>query len=109
MTAVEIALRARSSSARQSSLESRNILRILAPLKDSQVAPLFHTVVHAAPEFLKILDRRNNRAAHDQPEQQNTERAEHCMLRRQDYGADGHYLQHHFPFAHRGCRDPEAF
>src|ERR1700682_5288370 len=99
MTAAEIALRARSSIARQSSLESRDILRIFAALEYPQVAPLLHTAVHAAPKLLKILDRRDDSAAYNQPEQQNTERVKDRVLRRQDHGADGHDLQNHLRLA----------
>src|SRR5882762_1835047 len=109
MTALEIARRARSNNVWQSSLESRDILRILAPFEKSQAAPLFHASIHAAPEFLKVLNRRNDRASHNQPQQRNTERLEDFVLRRQDHGADGHDLQDHLRLAKRGCGNCETF
>src|SRR5258705_2764469 len=66
-TAFKIARRARSNKARQSSLESRDILRVLAPLENSQAAPLLYTAIHAAPKLLKLLDRRDDSAPHHQP------------------------------------------
>src|SRR6202166_1836299 len=100
--ALEIARRAISTSASQSSLDSRDILSVLAPFENSQMTPLLHAAVDTAPKLLKILKRGDHRAAHHQPQQQYAERPDDGVLRRQHHRAYGDHLQHHFRFAERG-------
>src|SRR6266852_1507630 len=99
--ALAIARRAIPTSASQSSLDSRDILSILAPLENSQVTPLLHAAVDAAPKLLKILKRGNDRASHDQPQQQYAERPNDGVLGCQDHRANGNHLQNHFRFTER--------
>src|ERR1700692_1737228 len=65
--ALELAVRSISTSASQSSLDSRDILSVFAPFENSQVTPLLHAVIDTAPKLLKILERGNHCASHHQP------------------------------------------
>src|SRR5258708_38191698 len=96
--ALAIARRAIPTSASQSSLDSRDILSILAPFENSQVTPLLHAAVDTAPKLLKLLKRGNDSASHDQPQQQYTERLNDGELGCQDNRASGNPLQNHFRF-----------
>src|SRR5580692_574419 len=107
-TALEIARRAMSTSVSQSSLDSRDILRVLGSFENSQAAALLDAAVNTAPKFLKILEGGNHRAAHYKPQQQDAEGPERCVLRRQDQRANRDHLQHHFGLAEPGCRNRES-
>src|SRR5579863_656650 len=61
--ALAIARRAISTSASQSSLDSRDILSILAAFEDSETASLLYAAVDTAPKLLKILKCGNHRAS----------------------------------------------
>src|SRR5258708_37640630 len=100
-TALEIERRAISLSASHSSLESRNILSVLAPFENSQVAPLLYAAIDSAPESLKILKRRNHRAAHHQPQQNHAQRANRHVLGAQHHRTNRDHLQHHLSFSQR--------
>src|ERR1019366_9965696 len=92
-TALEMERRAISINSCQSSLDSRNILSVLAPFENPQVAALFYASVDAPPKLLKILKRRNHGAPHHQPQKQHTKRANDGMLGRQDHRANRDHLQ----------------
>ena len=92
MMALEIARRAIPSNASPSSQDSRDILSFLSPFENSQVASLLHAAVDTAPKLLKILNRRNNRASHNQPYQQTAEWFKDRVFCRQDRGTDGDNL-----------------
>jgi hypothetical protein len=77
-------------------LDSWDILGFLAMFEDSQAAMLLDAVIHAAPEFLKVLHCGNDCASDNKPQQQNAERPKDCMFRRQDDAAHSHHLEHHF-------------
>src|SRR6202790_3782889 len=94
--ALEIALRAISTSASQSSLDSRDILSVFAPFENSQVTPLLHAAVDTAPKLLEILKRGDHCPSPDQPQQQHAERPNDGVLCRQDHRANGDHLQNHF-------------
>src|SRR5579863_2735450 len=98
-TALEIARRAMSTSASQSSLDSRDILSVFGAFENSQAAALLHAAVDAAPEFLEILKRGNHRAAHNQPQHQKAERPEARVFCSKDHRANSDHLEHHFCFA----------
>src|SRR5712691_2989069 len=95
-TTLTIARRASSSSVERSSLDSRDILGFLTRFEDPQAAMLLDAIVHAAPEFLKVLHRGNDCAPYHKPQQQNAERPKDCVFCRQDDATHRHHLQHHF-------------
>src|SRR5574337_987958 len=65
-TASTIARRARSSSARRSSLQSGDILLLFPAFQKPQTTPLLYPVVHLAPELQVILHRGAYRTHYDQ-------------------------------------------
>src|SRR5712691_4190184 len=100
-TALEIERRAISTNASHSSLDSRNILSILAAFENSQLAPLLYAAVDAAPKLLEILKRGNHRAAHYEPQQQHAQRTNDGVLCRQDHRANRNHLQDHLGLSQR--------
>src|SRR6202034_1668867 len=72
-------------------------------------APFLKAEIDLTPEHLEIVDRRSHRAEHDQPEQHQTHVLQRRMIRREDDGAAGHYLQNHFRLAQSIRGNHQAF